>query len=288
MKKLLASILVLPVATLMVAGCSGKKPGPTTAAAPDASAQEQRDRITAFASQSRRGNVAKGHRPDAPIRMRLDVYVLAVPYGTVSRNEEFWKRVNEQAVDVGTYDLLIKNGVRVGEAPIAEYERFAQIIKEQPASHRVASLVAVEGKDIDLELRKEVVSQTVWHLNGVSELIGRTFDRCENFVALSYQPAPRKRGTVRIVLCPVVKEHRKRLEWLAGNKEQEVAFTQPMRYYDVNLRADVSVNNFLIVAPSAESTWPGSIGNRFFVQDGAAEQLENILLFVPQQVAVME
>jgi hypothetical protein len=283
MKKLLASILVLAVA-----GCSGKKPGPTTAAAPDASAIEQRNRITAFASQSRRGNVAKGHRPDVPMRLRLDVYVLSVPYGTVSRNEEFWKRVNEQAVDVGTYDLLIKNGVRVGEAPIAEYERFAQLIKDQPASHRVASLVAPEGKEVDLEIRKEVPTQLIWHYNGMNELIGWSYDRCENYVALSYQPAPRKNGTLRIVLCPVVKEHRKRLEWLAGNKEQEVAFTQPRRYYDVNLRADVAVNSFLVVAPSAESTWPGSIGNRFFVQDGAAEQMENVLLFVPKQVAVME
>ena len=283
MKKLLASILVLTVA-----GCSGKKPAPTTAAAPDPSAIEQRNRITAFASQSRRGNVAKGHRPDVPMRMRLDVYVLSVPYGTVSRNEEFWKRVNEQAVDVGTYDLLIKNGVRVGEAPIAEYERFAQLIKDQPASHRVASLVAPEGKEVDLEIRKEVPTQLIWHYNGMNELIGWSYDRCENYVALSYQPAPRKNGTLRIVLCPVVKEHRKRLEWLAGNKEQEVAFTQPRRYYDVNLRADVAVDSFLIVAPSAESTWPGSIGNRFFVQDGAAEQMENVLLFVPKQVAVME
>ena len=283
MRKLLASILVLAAA-----GCSGKKPAPTTAAASDPSAIEQRNRITAFASRSQRGNVAKGRQSDVPMRMRLDVYVLTVPYGTISRNEEFWKRVNEQAVDVGTYDLLIKNGVRVGEAPIAEYERFTQTIKDQPASHRVASLVAPEGKDIDLELRKEVPTQLIWHFNGMSELIGKTFDRCENFLALNYQPAPRKRGTVRIVLCPTVKEHRKRLEWLAGNKEQEVAFTQPVRYYDVNLRADVKVDNFLIVAPSAESTWPGSIGNRFLVQDGAAEQMENVLLFVPKQVAVME
>ncbi len=283
MTKLWASILVL-----IVAGCAGKSRAPTTTAAPDAAALEQRERIAAYASESRRGNIAKGRNADAPIRMRLDVYVLTVPYGMVSRNEEFWRRVNEQAVDVATYDLLIKNGVRVGEAPIAEYERFRQTIEEQPGSHRVASLVQSEGKDVDLEIRKEVPSQLIWHFNGVNELIGTSFDRCENYVTLSYQPAPRKRGTIRIVLCPVVKEHRKRLEWLAGNKEQEVAFTQPRRYYDVNLRADVAVDSFLVVAPSAEATWPGSIGNRFFVQDGAAEQMENVLLLVPRQVTVTE
>jgi hypothetical protein len=119
-------------------------------------------------------------------------------------------------------------------------------------------------------------------------LIGRTFDKCENFLTLSYQPAPRKRATIRVVLCPVVKETRRQLQWLAGQKELEVAFTQPQRFYDVNLRADVSVDNFLIVAPSAEATWPGSIGNRFFISDGAAEQIENVLLIVPRQIAVTE
>lgn len=244
--------------------------------------------ITAYGAESHRGNVAKGRRPDAPMRMRLDVYVLSVPYGAVSRNEELWQRINEQAVDVATYDLLIKNGVRVGEAPIAEYQRFTQMIAEQPSSYRVASLVPPEGKDVDLEISKEVPHQLIWHYNGINELIGWSYDRCENYLTLSYQPAPRKNGTIRLVLCPVVKEHRKRLEWVAGNKEQEVAFTQPRRYYDVNLKADIAVGSFLIVAPSPEATWPGSIGNRFFIQDAPAEQLETVLLLVPREVEVME
>ncbi|MGB7158725.1 MAG: hypothetical protein WBD40_11700 [Tepidisphaeraceae bacterium] len=280
MKALAVSILAI----VAIAGCAKKhQPGPTTMRADEGQ--------TAFASASevRRGNVAKGRQSDAPMRLKLDVHLLTVPLGTISRNEEVWKRVNEQAVDVATYDLLIKNGVRVGEAPIAEYERFRQLIAEHPAQSQLAQLVTAEAKDVDLEIRKEVPSQTIWYLNGWSELIGRTFDRCENFLTLSYQPAPRKRGYVRIVLCPVVKETRKRLEWSTGGKELEVAFTQPQRFYDVNLRADVPVDSFLIIAPSAEATWPGSIGNRFFVEDGPAEQMENVLLLVPRHVpSVME
>ena len=32
----------------------------------------------------------------------LDVYHLTLPMGAVSRSEEFWKRVDEQGVDIGT------------------------------------------------------------------------------------------------------------------------------------------------------------------------------------------
>jgi hypothetical protein len=281
--RLLTSIFV--AALIAVAGCVAKHAAPTTAASPDATITLS-ERSTAYSSEARRNSIAKGRQSDVPKRMRLDVYVLSLPYGTVSRNAEFWKRVNEQALDVATYDLLYKNGVRVGEAPIAEYDRFKQAIEDQPGSFRVSKLVKPEATDVDLDIRKEVPSQLIWYFNGVNELIGKSFDRCENFITMSYQPAPRKRETIRIVLCPVVKSMRKQLQWMAGNKELEVWITQPERFYDVNLRADVAHGSFLIVAPSAESTWPGSIGNRFFVTDAPAEQLENVLLIVPREASV--
>src|SRR5688572_30381845 len=69
----------------------------------------------------------------APVQLQIDLYHLSVPFGTVSGNEAFWKRVDEQAVDVATYDLLLKNGVRVGVAPVAEWERFRRVIEDHPA-----------------------------------------------------------------------------------------------------------------------------------------------------------
>src|SRR3954471_5328097 len=35
---------------------------------------------------------------DAPRQLEVDVYQLRVPYGTISRNAQFWKRVDEQCV----------------------------------------------------------------------------------------------------------------------------------------------------------------------------------------------
>src|SRR5689334_9609060 len=40
--------------------------------------------------------------------VNLSIYHLRVPVGTVSGSEEFWKRVDEHAVDVSTYDVLFK------------------------------------------------------------------------------------------------------------------------------------------------------------------------------------
>jgi hypothetical protein len=101
---------------------------------------------------------------------------------------------------------------------------------------------------------------------------------------MTLQPAPRKPGVMRLALCPVVREARKRIQFSPLNHEQEVLFTSPEKIYDVNLRCDIPVDHFLVVAPSSESTWRTSIGNSFLVTEGAAEKLENVLLVVPREI----
>src|SRR4051812_9017005 len=48
---------------------------------------------------------------DPPVMFRptvnLSIYHLRIPLGAVSGSDEFWKRVDEHAVDVSTYDVLI-------------------------------------------------------------------------------------------------------------------------------------------------------------------------------------
>src|ERR1041384_915951 len=55
--------------------------------------------------------------------VNLSIYHLRVPLGTVSASEDFWKRVDEHALDVSTYDVLYKNGIRVGLASMADLDR---------------------------------------------------------------------------------------------------------------------------------------------------------------------
>jgi hypothetical protein len=102
------------------------------------------------------------------------------------------------------------------------------------------------------------------------------------------QSAPRKADTLRLALCPVVRGTRKRLEYSAMNNELgDVTYSHPERLYDVNLRVDVPVDRFLIIAPSGQATWPTSIGNSFFITEGAAEKMETVLLIVPKPIRLV-
>src|SRR5688572_12428227 len=226
---------------------------------------------------------------DAPLQLQVDLYQLHVPYGTISQNSAFWKRVDEDIIGVKTYDLLFKNGVRVGQAPVSEWDHFRQVMEEFPTVTKSNKVVGAEGRPIELPMRKEVPGQDIWYFDQTNQLKGRTYGQCENVVMMTIQSAPRKEDTLRLVLCPVVRGMRKRLEYSAMNNELgEVSYAAPEHLYDVNLRVDVPVDHFLIVAPSGEATWPTSIGNSFFVAQGAAEKMETVLLIVPKPLRLVE
>ena len=221
-----------------------------------------------------------------PASMRVDIFLLQVPHGTISRNEEFWKRIDEHAVDVATYDLLYRNGVRVGQAHTREWDHFRRVMDQYPAAFKSTTLVAAENKPVELPLRKSVQGQDICYFDSFNVLSGQSFDECENVITMTLQPAPRKPGVMRLALCPTVRSMRKRIQFSPMNNEQEVLFTTPEKIYDINLRCDVPVDHFLIVAPSSESAWRTSIGNQFFITEGAAEKLENVLLIVPHAIQI--
>ena len=274
-------LMVVAVLTLSAAGCPPATPAPPGPPAPRPPTMTmQRGRGSASMAALRASAAAQ-----APVQMQLDLYQLVVPFGTVSRNEQFWKRVDEQAVDIATYDLLLKNGVRVGVAPVAEWGRFSDTMQEHPAQTKVNTLVGASAKPVELPMRKELRWQNIFYFDRRSQLQGRTFERCENLMTMTVQSAPRKADTMRVAITPMVRGQRKMLEYSATNNELgEVAYVAPERFYDLNLRVDIPPDHFLVVAPSEQATWPTSIGSSFFVTDGAAERMETVLLIVPTTV----
>src|SRR5262245_14465104 len=129
---------------------------------------------------------------ETPKGMRVDLYHLRLPEGTISRNEKFWKRIDEHAVDPKTYEVLFKNGIRVGQASIGEWEHFRQIMAEFPAISTNSSLVTMGPKPIEVPMRKEVPSQDISFFTAGNMLEGRSFDAAENLIAMTLQPAPRQ------------------------------------------------------------------------------------------------
>jgi hypothetical protein len=126
------------------------------------------------------------------------------------------------------YDLLFKNGIRVGRAPISEWSYLRGLMEKHPARTQKLSFTGTEAKAVELEFKKGIDEQTIFYYDGQNNTVGRSFENCENVMGLSFQPAPRQpAGTVRVALCPVVRSLRRKIQFNWLNEEREIQFVRP-------------------------------------------------------------
>ncbi len=219
-------------------------------------------------------------RQAIPAMFQVEVYQILLPIGSISRNEEFWKRVDEYAVDVATHDLLLKNGVRVGLLHERDMQPIKRLIEQNPTQVQRSTLIGHGAKDAELEMNREVDFQNIFFFSPDNQVSGRTFENCTNAVTFSFEPAIRSVNTLRVSFCPTVRAVRRRLEFTAMNQEVEKYNAITDRLYDMNLRADLPSDCALIVAPSAESSRESSVGHAFFTRPGSAERQEYLLMVI--------
>src|SRR5207244_1062303 len=129
------------VMIVMAAGCRPLSPTtPVTPPAPPPPAMSSRPKMMMQkGGASLVSTIASAAQ--IPQAMRVDLYQLQLPQGTISRNEKFWKRVDEQSLDPGTYELLYKTGVRVGQATLAAWDYLRQVMQQYPAVTMATPLV---------------------------------------------------------------------------------------------------------------------------------------------------
>jgi hypothetical protein len=221
--------------------------------------------------------------PKLPVLIHLDIYQFDVPFGSISSNEAFWKRVDEQTIGDGpaTTELLFKNGLRCGIAPKSDWAFFRDLLDQLPNHARKTTVTKDRVDAMDLDLDNSVRDEDLFFFDSANQLQGRTYQSCRNSLTLSFQPAPRELGSIRMALCPVVTTQRHRLQFTALNQEYESPFEEISRLYELNLTANVPENDFLIVSPSRDAIRATSVGGQFLVNNDKVERLEQVLVIVP-------
>ncbi|MFI5378897.1 MAG: hypothetical protein ACHRHE_06355 [Tepidisphaerales bacterium] len=221
-------------------------------------------------------------------QVHLSILQFTVPVGTIGGNEKFWKRVDEAAIDARTHDILDRNGIRVGLAPMSELDGLmAQMAKHAPDA-KPAVYAAAGAKNIELMMKQAVQYQIVYHFSPEGEMPVRSYDDSDNLLCLEFQAAPRKAGDIRVGLCPTIRSRRTQL--VAVNNLNAVAVERitPEYFFDLNLLTDIPLDSFLVMAPSAESRSAMSIGSTFLVSGAESGQKETVLLLIPQAIQSKE
>ena len=281
------------VALFLAAGCAAADKGNLAApAAPTPTAAERiaLDLSPQLPQEEVIEKIVEARDPIAIFRpqVNLTVYRLTVPHGTVSRNEDFWKRVDEQAVDVLTYDVLYKNGIRVGRAPVADLEQILSVLGRTSVQARPTVYAAAGTKNVELSMKRDVPTQVIYDFDARNVMTVRSYEGSDNVLCLDFSPAPRRPGDVRVVLCPMVRTLRKRLVATGDIETMEIEYVSPERFFHLNLRTDIPLDKVLILAPSPEAAATMSLGHSFLVHDGNADRLEEILILVPQAIKPKE
>jgi hypothetical protein len=224
--------------------------------------------------------------PGVQLVFQLEVYVLSVPAGTLSGNEEFWKRIDETALDPATYDLLYRSGVRVGEAPLAELSALDTYIDSAITKQKFA-VQGTEVKNMQIEMKKDIPEQDVFYFDKYNEAVGRTYHDSDNLINISFEPALRKPGQIRLTCCPMVRSTQSFYRTtLLNNDAPRVEKSFPEALYDLNFRVDLPPENFLIAMPSPDGAKKSSVGSAFFMKETDTQRMEQVLVIIshPHQV----
>jgi len=264
--------------------CSPSNP-PESEAPPIVASTESPSKPAPFQAPAFFTPTAQNQQPDAikeqQYLIQLIAYRVTMPAGSVSRSDDFWKHVNEQAVDPATYETLFKNGIRVGVAGVDEFEYLKSLVEKHPVVTQPSSWTGRDARNLEIELKRKIDYQNLFSFNLAGELTGRTYERCDDLLRISFQPAPRKHGSVRVAVCPVIRGLREVVVPIGEINTTTYKWVRPEHLYDLNLVVDVPLDSFLVIAPTAEGeikTLPGSV---FLRGEGAAERTETLLLFRP-------
>ncbi len=94
--------------------------------------------------------------------IQLHMYQLLAPYGTTTHSAEFWKHLDEDCVDIATYDALQKNGLRVGRGKVSEWPYFKGILDQNSTVCQETLFACLSGQDLSLNVTPEMKEQTLF------------------------------------------------------------------------------------------------------------------------------
>lgn len=212
---------------------------------------------------------------------RVRLFKITLPYGAFSENEKVWRQLDEDALDSATTVMLARNGIRAAVGPQARWETIAKML-DIPGATFSEYYCQTDGRSaINIVTREGIPQQQVFYVDKDLQLLGRTFDKCDNALRMSMS-MPRGSTTTTIQLEPMVQVG---TVTVARGEDQMgvVRMTIPREETFANLRlaASVQAQDFLVLAPSDMKKSPFSVGSRFLSDTDKVPAMETVLVFVP-------
>ncbi|MGA3067674.1 MAG: hypothetical protein ABSF29_12595 [Tepidisphaeraceae bacterium] len=216
----------------------------------------------------------------------VTMYTFDMPRGTVSGDEKFWKPVDETALDVATYDRLLRNGLRVGRAPLWAWPGMAKKVDREVVSYRIDRFTTFSGGDsLYVNMAPPMDDELLFTLDRHGAT-GRWYDNCQNRFDFSFRWEKHLDDTLRVNVCPLITVHRQRWDYFLSDDPIERRLVQDEYLWDLAIRMDLTADQFLVVAPSADADDPYRVGYQFLTHDGPAYRTEQLMVLARTPVPI--
>jgi hypothetical protein len=276
--------LCIAMFAIALAACSGNSSKPTGSKSVNPSVDGRSVTGGPIAADLPAPPDAGGRAPTKESEIiHVRMYQISVPYGSIIRSNEFWKLVDEDAVDVATYDLLYRNGIRVGRGHASDAQSFASILDKESNRSTFTDFYNISGggnnivpmnpEDPSREIDEE--SMFIFDSHGLS---GRSYAHCQNRFLISFLWEPHTVNTVRVNICPTVEVVRYRADWWLSDYPKENPALNTEHIYDLGLRADLGPDDLLIIGATPAAADAHRVGNLFLTRDEPTQRTEQILI----------
>jgi hypothetical protein len=222
-------------------------------------------------------------KPQDPVKtgqqfFQLEMFELAVPVGSISTNDAFWKPFDETFLGLWKHDVLRKNGLRVGRAPLTELALLTEQLAD--AETKESSLIGIRGRDFEMAMKSNVDRQNIFYFDRDGKLSGNSYEPADNIFALSFRQTPRTSDHVRLAIAPAVRESQERLVRGAGESPK---FARPQTFFDLGLELDLGADECLIISAADLSSQNRLVvGRAFMIEERPSQMVEKALVIIPR------
>jgi hypothetical protein len=213
--------------------------------------------------------------------IRMTMYRLEMPFGANSRDDAFWKLVDEDVIDVPIAQSLNRNGFRIGRARISDWPEFLKILTNESAIKASQAMIiappSFESGELPLS---DVIPSELLFIFDDHGLTMRSYNNCRNMFATTLEWVPRRPGAIRLTLCPMIQVPQMRMDYSLSDDPAPVKYLKRENFYDLHLTADIAPGEFLVVGTSTATEDRNRVASRFLTLDGPNRRYEDVLIFV--------
>jgi hypothetical protein len=228
--------------------------------------------------------VAGAGAPGTALLPRVTVFMITLPLGTFSGDNQVWAQLNEDAIDSRTAVLMAQNGLRAATGAVGRWPTISKLLVDAPGAAHYSSELQTDGRtSIPVITRQNALDQTVVSVDRDHTLQGRWYEKCDNGFRLAMRSSRPKAGApaeLQLQLQPMVSLGNIQVIRPGVGVTGSTLSAEEM-FDDLQMTASLTAEQFLVICALEPKGNSFSVGRLWLTEQDKVPATETVLVFVP-------